>query len=132
MTLPRKELMRMTDAQISEELRRRAKPQCGSMGNIYHPDEALLREAASRLQAPAVAEVEAIIGTLPAVTIRSMETMPNGDAHLVSQAWVHEGCVIEIRGTNDKAIGWIDTHEWLFGSVYRHHLLPALRTGGSE
>lgn len=58
MTLPRKELMRMTDAQISEELRRRAKPQCGSMGNIYHPDEALLREAASRLQAPAVAEVE--------------------------------------------------------------------------
>lgn len=58
MTLLRKELMRMTDAQISEELRRRAKPQCGSMGNIYHPDEALLREAASRLQAPAVAEVE--------------------------------------------------------------------------
>jgi hypothetical protein len=65
------------------------------------------------------------IGTLPAVTIHSMECRPTGDAHLVSQAWVHQGCVIEIRGTNDKPIGWIDTHEWLSGLVYRDRLVAA-------
>lgn len=127
MTLLRKELMRMTDAQISEELRRRAKPQCGSMGNIYHPDEAILREAASRLQAPAVAGVE--------VKPLEWSHYDNGTAWAVStcglayqtaqDGWRHH------NGTYNAADG-IEAAKAAAQADYERRIRSSLRTGGSE
>ena len=62
-------------------------------------------------------------GYLPAVKVLPADTLPSGPDHLVSKAWVHEGCAIALYGTNDKMIGWIDTHEWVKGRVYRDSLL---------
>lgn len=72
-------------------------------------------------------------GYLPAVKVQPADTLPSGPEHLVSKAWVHEGCAIALYGTNDKLIGWIDTHEWVKGRVYRDSMLASTaRAGVSE
>ena len=56
---------------------------------------------------------------LPAVEVMSADTLPSGDEYLISKAFVHEGAIIALYGTNDKLIGWIDTNAWMKGRVYR-------------
>lgn len=68
---------------------------------------------------------------LPAVEVHDVDTLPSCGL-LVAIANVHEGCVIALQGTNGKMIGWIDTHAWTKGRVYRDQLLPPSEAGTSE
>lgn len=61
--------------------------------------------------------------------IRPMETLDEA-GRLIARAHVHEDCAIVLYGTNDKPIGWIDTHAWLKGRVYRDHLDPSPTVSG--
>ncbi|MBZ9873116.1 hypothetical protein LB542_19905 [Mesorhizobium sp. BR1-1-9] len=65
-----------------------------------------------------------VIGRLPAVDVNAGDVLPTGPGFLISKAWVHEGAIIALYGTNDKLIGWIDTHTWTNGHVYRDQILP--------
>lgn len=51
------------------------------------------------------------------------ETDEDGNKRLVTENYVHEGCVLILCGTNGKPIGWLDTHAAVSGRVYRHHII---------
>lgn len=131
------DLTKLTNAELAGRLARRAEPERGSMGNRYHPDEALLREAASRLQAPAVAEVE----VKPLEWIESFTTDGRFRAHapLVgvyvadkhpgsgTPGWVGPG-----PDEDWQAVETLEAAKAAAQADYAARIRSALRTGGSE
>ena len=60
---------------------------------------------------------------LPAVEVNPPDTIPSGDEYYIARAMVHEGSIIALYGTNDKMIGWIDSHAWTKDHVYRDRFI---------
>jgi len=106
----------------------------GLASDLTHPAPQPIGPTGEPVQARAVADAlcnqlpsastgDASNQVLPAVKVHPADTLPSGSDHLITKAWVHEGCLIALYGTNDKLIGWIDTHDWLKDKVYRDRLL---------
>lgn len=55
--------------------------------------------------------------------LRDMETIGK---RFQQEALIHEGCALVIRGTNARAVGWIDLHETFGGRVYGHHVISPI------
>jgi Lar family restriction alleviation protein len=101
--------------------------------NVDDPDWLLMAKVVSDDARTVIAKAQAIppspTGRRQAMSttewLQPMDTFVKGDGIYVTNAYIHEGCVVVFHGTNDKPFGWMDAHAFFKDKVYRHHLLAA-------